>query len=206
MTSLKQTATTLTGGIADQSETRSSRWSTLHCAQRFMLLIGICIVTAMSCHPARAATEAEVKAAFIYNFARFVEWPPQAFPSGDTPLTIGVVGGQPVADALDQLTRGKTIDGRRLSIRRVSVDNLDGCQILFIGASEKGRTNEILDRLRDASVVTVGETSGFIQSGGIIGFVIENNRVAFEINAGAAKRKHLKISSQLLKLAKNVRG
>ena len=207
MTSLKQVVrkpvTLRRSAITDQAETRSSsRIATRHA----WWLVLLCFIVMASCHCARAATEAQVKAAFIYNFARFVEWPPQSFASDDAPLTIGVMGGSPIADTLDQITKGKTIGGRRLAIKRLgSGDSPDGCHILFIGASEKARTGAILEKLRDSSVVTVGETGGFMRSGGVIGFVIENSKVAFEINAGAAKRKRLKISSQLLKLAKNVK-
>jgi hypothetical protein len=170
------------------------------------LLVVCLVVLCMLSTGAYSASESQVKAAFVYNFVRFVEWPPQSFQSGDTPLVIGVVGSEQIADAIEQLTKGKTVDGRKLTIRRLgSGDNFDGCHILFVGASEKGRTNTILDRLRDSSVLSIGETDGFIQNGGVIGFVIENNKVTFQINAGAAKKKHLRISSQLLKLARNVR-
>jgi hypothetical protein len=165
-------------------------------------LAAICLLNVR----ADAASEAQVKAAFIYNFVRFVEWPAQSFPSSDTPVTIGVVGSEQIADAIEQITKGKALDGRKLVVKRLSgSDSLDGCHILFIGASQKGRMSAILDKLRDSSVLTIGETDGFVQSGGIIGFVIENSKVAFHINAGAAKKKHLRISSQLLRLARNVK-
>ena len=176
-------------------------------ARRLTAMVIACLAaTCMLSSGANAVSESQVKAAFIYNFVRFVEWPSQSFPSSDTPVTIGIVGGEQVGDAIEQLTKGKTVDGRRLVVKRLSSrDTFDGCHILFIGASERGHTNGILDRLRDSSVLTIGETDGFVQNGGVIGFVIDNNKIAFEVNTGAAKRKHLRVSSQLLKLARNVR-
>jgi hypothetical protein len=176
-------------------------------ASALMLAIAACVLLVIAPNTeAQAASESQVKAAFLYNFAKFVEWPSQSFPDGNTPVVIGVIGDEHIADALDQICKGRTIDGRRLVSRRLSSDgNTEGCHILFVAATEKRHISAILDRLGDSSVLTVGDTEGFISNGGMVGFVIQKSKIGFEVNAGAAKRKRLKISSQLLKLAKDVR-
>jgi len=155
---------------------------------------------------AQGSSEYAVKAAFLYNFAKFVEWPPGVFGNDGAPLVVGVVGDDPFGSALDQTIRGKSANGRQLIIRRFSWgQNLRECHILFISSSERKRLSQILDSLRGAGVLTVGETDHFNQQGGIINFVIEKGKVRFEINAGAAESSHLKLSSKLLALAKSVR-
>jgi hypothetical protein len=170
-----------------------------------LALVCIAIVGAGMCL-AKGPSESQVKAAFLYNFARFVEWPAQAFSDANSPIVVGIVSDGDVADEVDQVAKGKTVDGRRLVTKRLSdKDDFQGCHVLFISSAEKRRVGGLLDRARDSSVLTVGETDGFMQSGGVIGFVVEDNRVGFEVNTGAAKRKHLKISSQLLRLAREVK-
>lgn len=154
----------------------------------------------------KGPSESQVKAAFLLNFAKFVEWPSGSFSDSSSPIVIGVIGDGESADEIDRAVRGKTIEGRRLTARRLGGgDDLSGCHILFISAAEKRRVARILDRSKDLPAVTVGETDGFVEVGGVIGFVVEDNRVGFEINVAAARRKHVKISSQLLRLARNVK-
>lgn len=154
----------------------------------------------------QAANEYQVKAAFLYNFVKFVEWPAEAFSSGG-PLVIGVVGNDPFGSALDQAISGKNVSGRQLIIRRFKVgQDLRACHILFISSSEQNRLAQIIHSLRGASVLTVGEMGQFNQQGGIINFIMEASKVRFEINAGMAEQSGLKISSKLLALAKAVRN
>ena len=144
--------------------------------------------------------EYEIKAAYLYNFIKYVDWPSY----GDT-ITIGVLGGNPFGTALAPLN-GKTVKGRRLVIRDLdSLRDAQKCQIIFVSSSEKSRLQEIFENLKSARVLTVGETQGFANGGGMINFVEENNKVRFEINADAARRTGLNISSELLKLAKLVK-
>jgi len=148
-----------------------------------------------------SSREYEIKAAYLYNFIKYVDWPS----SGDT-ITIGVLGGNPFGTALAPLD-GKIVKGRRLLIKEVaSLRDAQKCQIIFVSSSEKSRLQEIFENLKSARVLTVGETQGFASSGGIINFVEENNKVRFEINADAARRTGLNISSELLKLAKLVKS
>jgi hypothetical protein len=148
-----------------------------------------------------SSREYEIKAAYLYNFIKYVDWPSY----GDT-ITIGVLGGNPFGTALAPLN-GKIVKGRRLLIKELdSVREAQKCQIIFVSSSEKQRLQEIFENLKFARVLTVGETDGFATSGGMINFVEENNKVHFEINADAARRTGLTISSELLKLAKLVKS
>lgn len=171
------------------------------------VLIALACLAIMGVCLAKGLSESQVKAAFLFNFAKFVEWPAQSFAESNSPIVVGLVGDGEVADEIDQVAKGKTIDGRRLVTKRLGAkDDTQGCHILFISAGEKRRVGSWLEKAKDSSVLTVGETDGFMRNGGVIGFVIEDNRVGFEVNAGAAKRKRLKISSQLLRLAKDVKN
>jgi len=148
------------------------------------------------------AQEYQVKAAFLYNFAKFVDWSGEPGGSG-APLVIAVFGRDPFGSSLEQTVWGKTVNGRPLLIRRTSrVEELFPCHILFISSSEKRRLGEILQALGRASVLTVSDMEEFLQLGGIVRFLVEDNKVRFGINLEAARRTGLKISSKLLSLAK----
>jgi hypothetical protein len=152
-----------------------------------------------------ASPEYAVKSAFLYNFATFVEWPAGA-PSASAPqLTICVLGADPFGESLDQVVAGKTIGARPLAIKRVSrVSEAADCAVVFVGAGEGLRLPSLFADLRGLPVLTVGDADGFAEAGGIIGMFVENNRVRFEINLGAAEKARLKISSKLLSLARIV--
>jgi hypothetical protein len=154
----------------------------------------------------REASEYQVKAAFLYNFAKFVEWPGDVFKDPSDPITICVVGEDLFGAILATSVRGKTINGHNIVIRLLKPrQSLRGCQIGFISSSARKDLGSILLDLEGASVLTVGETKGFAAMGGIINFVIEQDRFRFEVNVDAAERAGLKISSKLLSLAKIVR-
>jgi hypothetical protein len=151
------------------------------------------------------AEEYQVKAAFLYNFAKFVEWPPDALPNERSPIIIGILGEDPLGHVLDQAVLGKNINGHELQVARAkSVQDLNRCQIIFVSSSERKRLPEILANLRGADVLTVGDTEGFAPSGGIIQFTLRENRVRLTVNVEAAERARLKISSRLLALAEIV--
>ena len=146
-----------------------------------------------------------IKAAFLYNFLRFVEWPAEALPEGDGSIVVCLVGEDPFGEALESI-KGKTVKSKDLVIRRIlTLQSLGGCQLLFVSSSEKNRLPEIIGALKGRAVLTVGELEGFTQRGGIIRFLIERNNVRFEINVDVAERTGLKISSKLLNLAKVVK-
>ena len=148
----------------------------------------------------------EIKAAYLYNFINYIDWPAEALPPAGGTITIGIVGENPFGAALDPL-KGKQIKGRTLAVKQVaSAKDLEQCQIVFICASEKSRLPEILGQLKDAKLLTVSEIDGFAEQGGVINFISERNKVRFEINPEAARRTGLTISSELLKLAKLVKS
>jgi hypothetical protein len=157
--------------------------------------------------PARAdvATEYQVKAAFLYNFAKYVEWPRAAFKDDKAPIVVGVLGDDPFGSALDEALEGKTVDGRRVVARRFAKEkDARQAHILFLPASEDERLPAVLRALAGASVMTVGDAERFAERGAVASFFVEESRVRFCVNVSAAARSDLKISSQLLKLAKIV--
>jgi hypothetical protein len=151
--------------------------------------------------------EYQVKAAFLFHFAQFVDWPPEAFKDAASPLTYCTVGEDPFHGALDASLNGKTIDGRPVRVLHFKLpQEVQPCQILFLGAPEKKSLSATLVNLGASPVLTVGESQDFIEQGGMIGFLWEDNKVHFEINLEAAERAKLKISARLLTLAKKVIG
>jgi YfiR/HmsC-like len=158
-----------------------------------------------SANPPALAKEYEIKAVFLYNFAQFVDWPADAFTDKSAPLVIGILGRDPFGPYMDDVVRGETVNGRPFEVRRFArAEDVAGCHILFISSSESGQLDEILDRLKGKSVLTVGDMDGFSQFGGMIRFVTENNKVRLRINVTAAKSAGLKISSKLLRPAQIV--
>ncbi len=152
------------------------------------------------------AKEYQIKAAYLYNFAKFVEWPAECFTNGETPLVIGVFGHNPFGGELKAIAKDHKINGRDIVFKPVgTVAEAGGVDLMFFSASEDDDIAGTLAALKDAHVLTVGETEKFITSGGVIKFVREADKVRFEINATAADKQGLKISAQLLKLAKSVR-
>ncbi len=151
------------------------------------------------------AGEYQVKAAFLYNFAKFIAWPPSSFSDASAPLRICVLGQDPFGQELRDITSDKNINGRRLQVDQVADLGLARtCHILFVASSEKAQLKRIFESLQGTDAVTVGDSKGFIDQGGMINFVLENNRVQFEVNHKAAERAGLKISSKLLNVAKHV--
>ncbi len=146
------------------------------------------------------AGEYELKAAFLYNFAKFVEWPADA---GGGAICLGIVGPDPFGPTLERLLAGKTVHERPLAIRRfASADAVEPCHLLFVSAAAASTyPAEIWTR---TGVLAVGESDAFLSAGGVIAFTMEGNKLRFTINAGAADRAQLKLSSQLLKLAVRV--
>jgi hypothetical protein len=168
-----------------------------------LLILGLLLATIAW---AQKAEEYRVKAAFLFNFAKFVEWPAQAFRTSTDPIAICVVGQNLFGSALNDAVSGKTVDGRTFLIRQISGDQTaSGCQILFISSSERKRFHAILGEIKTAGVLTVGETDDFAVEGGIINFKIEDGRVCFQVNVDAADQARLRISSKLLSLAQIVK-
>jgi hypothetical protein len=168
-------------------------------------LLALLVVTALRSDAAdgtgKLVREYDLKAAFLFNFTHFVEWPSEVFADTNAPIVIGILGDDPFGPVLDKIVEGETIRNRRLVIKRSQqIEDLKSCQVLFISKSEKGHIDQILSSLGDASIFTVGESEGFARHGGITNLFLQGNKVRFEINAQAAKRRGIKISAQLLAL------
>ena len=143
--------------------------------------------------------EYQVKAAFLYNFAKFIEWPEE---NPGVPLSICVLGQDPFGPLLDQMVEGKSIRGRALVVRRAADPaGLRSCGIVFVGATEMRHLGTIAKAAEAVHALTVGENDEFARTGGMIGFVLVDNKIRFEINVDAATRARLRISSQLLQVA-----
>jgi hypothetical protein len=148
-------------------------------------------------------SEYEVKAAFLFNFMQFVEWPSGASTNAGTPLLIGVLGEDPFGSLLEKTIQGETLHGRPLTIkRRRQIADLRDCHLIFVCRSEKARLKEILGTVRDCPTLTVSDTEPFCRNGGMIEMVNEGGKIRFEINEKAAEQCGLKISSKLLRLAR----
>ena len=171
------------------------------------LILRVSLSLLLGSFAARAANgqeieEYQVKAAYLYNFAKFVEWPAQSFAGAASPIVICILGDDPFGGALHEVVRGKTASGRTLVIRAISdLPAARGCHILFISATEWRRTRLLLTSLSGAGLLTVGEAGGFGASGGIINFKLDGGRVRFQINVAAARQAGVQISSKLLSLA-----
>ncbi|SRR6266545_2979687 len=149
--------------------------------------------------------EYEVKAAMVFNIIKFVEWPEGSSATGNVPFTICVFGKGEFGTALEAL-QGKAIRGRLVVVKQiVQPEEKEPCQILVIGKSERHRLQAVLRQLNHDGVLTISDTPRFASAGGIIGFIDMDGRVGFEINQETARRCRIKISSQLLKLARIVR-
>jgi hypothetical protein len=155
------------------------------------------------------SSEYLVKAGFIYNFAKFVEWPSTAFAEPDSPIVIGVLGTDPFGDIINHVVEGKKIGARGFVVRRFKwskelKDSKDftNCRILFVSSSEKMHFEEVVEAVKGLPILTVGEAPGFAERGGMIRLMLEDNRVRFEVNVEAAHEGNLNISSRLLTLAR----
>lgn len=154
-----------------------------------------------------ASSEYLVKAAFLFHFAQFVDWPPEAFKGADSPVTYCTVGEDPFQGALEASLAGKKIGERTFRVQHLKqMQEIQECQVLFFGPTEKKVIATMLATLKHSPVLTVGESEHFAEEGGMIGFLLEDNKVRFEINLESAEHAKLRISARLLALAKTVIG
>lgn len=180
----------------------STRWSPIH-VLRVLSVVMLFLTFTRAQSP--AVGEYQVKAVFLFNFGKFVEWPSGSFANASAPLRICVLGPDPFGEQLRDLVNEKMVNGRRLEIDYLVDPSVSRtCQIVFIASSKKNRAAQILEILRGSTALTVGDTDGFVQRGGMINFVLVNNRVQFEVNRWAVEVAGLKISSKLLSVAKLV--
>ena len=201
----------LTTSFCHNSKFRSNQhWSnrlTPRSACVALLLVGAWVLPVRGVDAQQGPTEYQVKAAYVLNFLKFVEWPGDSNADIHERWIIGIVGENPFGDELTQIITGKTVQGHELGVRQFQPgEDFRVCQVLFISASEKKRLPTILAALNGLSVLTVGDMDHFIESGGTIQFVMEEKRVRFAIDIRASSRARLKVSSKLLSLARTVTG
>ena len=191
-----------------------------------MVVLALALLVAPLASQGRAESaqsrEYQVKAAFLYNFIKFVDWPEEKMTDSNEPIIIGIIGKSPFGNAFEPL-KAKKIKGRSVVVKRFKgfeklkkssekdkselgrkIEALRKCHLLFICSSEKKNLKEIINSVKDHSVLTIDGMKGFLEAGGIIKFLMEEKKINFEINLTAAERTGLKIRSQLLRLAKKV--
>jgi len=150
--------------------------------------------------------EHKIKAAFIYNFAKFIEWPAESFAKDQNTLTLCIIGKDLFGDAT-KTVEGKTIKEKKLLVKRIKgIEDIGECHILFISESEGKNLSPILEKIKYKHILSIADMEGFAHRGGIINFITTDNKVQFEINIDAAQQSGLKVSSKLLKLAKIIKG
>lgn len=149
--------------------------------------------------------EYKLKAAYLFNFAKYVAWPAGRLPAGDTPIVLAVLGADPFGERLDRTVQGRTIGQHPVVVRRLRrLDELTACHILFIGRSERGREREIVEGLRNAPILTVSESGDFLERGGMIWLGRVGEVVEFDVNLGAARGAGLTIGARMLGSARAV--
>lgn len=197
-------------------------------SNRLNRLALLCVALSLVCAPAAVHAEPgsiqeyQIKAAFLYNFIKFVDWPKEAMPDGNEPITIGIIGKDPFGQAFEPV-KDKDAKDKKVVVKRFKsiadlkklgesgkdelnrqIEAVKKCHLLFVCSSEKEHLKDIVNAVKDRPVLTVGEMQGFLETGGISNFLVEDNKVRFEVNLTAAEHAKLKIRSQLLRLAKRV--
>lgn len=174
----------------------------------FAILFGLtilCLSTGIG-KGAEALKEYELKAAFLYNFTKFVEWPTNHFPNAQAPLVVAVAGQSPCTAELEKIARERKVNGRALIIKMVKTpEAAKDAHVLFLPASEDSRLKEWLAGVQGAGVLSIGESESFARQSGIINFVLEGEKIRFDLNIDQAEAAGLKVSAQLQKLARTVR-
>ncbi len=163
--------------------------------------LGLAPPSSLAAQAARPS-EYQVKAVFLFNFAQFVDWPPDAVPDSQAPFIIGVLGSDPFGDLLDATVRGERRGRQSFVVRRYQrIEDVKTCDILFISRPDADRVQDLLADLKARPILTVSDADGFAEHGGMIGFVTDRNRIRVKINLAVAQAAHLTISSKLLRVA-----
>jgi hypothetical protein len=186
---------------------RASAASIWIAVARFALLAlcTLCAGASVAADESPQDIEQRVKAAFLFKFGGYVEWPERVFPRNDSPLVIGVAGADVLAEELSRIASGRTMNGRPVTVRRIrSGEPVTGVHVLFISRSEAGRLGELLPTTQGQPVLTVTETEKGLAQGSVINFVVADNRVRFEVSLAAANRNGLRIGAPLLAVAQRV--
>jgi len=172
----------------------------LRCFIIFFMLFSVLRAVADSSED--AAIQYKVKAGFLVNFVRFVQWPDSVLPSTNSPIVIGLFETDPAASILEGALQQKTVNGHPLQVRRFPASEPPvNCHLFFLSRAEQAQATRLLDRLKGIPVLTVSESEGFARSGGMINFIMKGENIRFEINVTAAERAGLQISSKLASMA-----
>lgn len=156
---------------------------------------------------AQEATEADVKSAFLFNFTKFVEWPPETFPREDSPVNVGVYGDEAFTTTLRTLLADKKAHGRSFTVKRLTNPaEAKTCEILFFRESETKKMGAVYDSIKKLPILTVGESADFLEQGGMFNLFFEDKQLRFEVSPGTAENAKLTISSKLLRLATRIRN
>ncbi len=174
---------------------------------RLPLLCILLITAFIACASAVSVAstgEYDIKAAFLYNFIKFVEWPPKAFANDNSPIVVAILGDDPFGKTLDKIVSDKTVEGRKIVIKRYKkLSELENCHVLFVCISEKRQIEKILEKVKDWNSLTVGDMEKFTQYGGIINFTVDSNRVGFEINLEAGSQSRPQNQFKASKIGQN---
>ncbi len=172
----------------------------------YSVLAFISVLLSASASPAQESrpTESQVEAAYLYNFGKFITFPPNRAGKFD-PFSICILGKDPFREALDATVRGESINGKKITVQRlVNMQHAETCSILFVSSSEESHLPAIVAPAKTLSLLTVSDMKGFAERGGIIQLVRQQDRIRFEVNLAAAQESHLTLSSELLKVAVRV--
>jgi YfiR/HmsC-like len=183
----------------------AKRW--MHHLIAWVVCLGLWLEPCLESQAEGSLQEYQVKALFLLNFTKYVDWPPTAFAASNSPITIGICGESKLIDALKSVVAGKTVGDRAIVVRQIEgTAALSQCQILFISDSAASQMHEILEKAGGSPILTVGEDDAFGRTGGIINFVLRSSNVRLEIDLAAARKAGLTISSRLLAVADDVKG
>jgi hypothetical protein len=175
-----------------------------------LVVAGLLLGSASWIAPAagQSVGEDQLKAVYLFNFAKFVDWPAELFPTPDSPMNFCVLGRSPASDELDSSIRGKAINTHTILVWHLhgaeDIKKIKDCHLVFLAASAGKQQLKLLQAAKGSPMLLVSETPGFARAGGSIDFLLENGKLVFEVNMGAAEAVHLKISSKLLVLARIV--
>jgi hypothetical protein len=182
---------------------KTSRGSMSRSRSGFLMAVAVVLLFGTRCEAEAPTGEYQVKAAFIYNFTQFVEWPANAFTADDAPFIVAIVGEDPFKGALEQLMNDKHVGSRSIVIKHFSsVDQIGRCQLLFVPTAENREVDAISDRIGKNPVLTVGETDVMMAAGGAIRLFLDDGRMRFQLNPDALASARLKASAKLMKLAR----
>jgi hypothetical protein len=169
----------------------------------FSLLVYLCLSIHLLNGQGKPSPEYQVKAAFLYNFTRFISWPAASFRSANSPFIIGIIGNDPFGNYIEEIAKGEKVDGHPIMVQRYhNLKDVLNCHLLFIHSPATGKAKEIVALTGRKSILTVSDDEGFTQKGGMINFYRENNKIRFEVNIQAAKNADLELSSKFLGVAK----